>query len=160
MVMLVVLTFVIGVVAGLRALLPLAMVSWAMKLGDAPLSRTPLAWMGGNIAPWIFAVLAIGELITDKLPTTASRKVPPQFIARVVSGALAGATIGYSKEAYQGVNAPWIGLAAGAVGAIVGTLGGSAVRVKVGEMFGKDLPAALMEDAVAILMGIAVVTQL
>jgi uncharacterized membrane protein len=53
-----------------------------------------------------------------------------------------------------------IGLIAGAVGAVAGTLGGAAVRTKLTEVFGKDLPAALLEDAVAIILAIVVVTRL
>ncbi len=53
-----------------------------------------------------------------------------------------------------------LGLVAGAVGAVAGTLGGAAARTKLAEVFGKDLPAALLEDAVAIILAIVVVTRL
>ena len=47
------------------------------------------------------------------------------------------------------------GLAAGAVGAIVGTLGGYEARKRlVMATGGKDLPIALLEDAVAILLAV------
>ena len=152
--LLMVLTFMIGVVAGLRAMLPIAVVAWGARLGAVPLQGTHLAWLGNAIAPWIFSVLAVGELIKDKLPATPSRKIPPQFIARIVSGGFAGAAIGLSKDLM--VN----GLITGALGAVAGTLGGAAARGKLATIFGKDLPAALTEDAVAILLGIAVVTRL
>ena len=148
------LTFVIGVVAGLRVLTPLAAVAWGARLNDWPLIGTHLAWMGNAITPWVFSVLALGEFINDKLPTTPSRKAPPQFIARVVSGALSGAVIGGAQDSLA------IGLIAGAVGAIAGTLGGAAVRGKLAAAFGKDLPAALLEDVVAIGLAIAVVAQI
>ncbi len=148
------LTFLIGVVAGLRAMMPLAVVSWGARLGAVPLGGTHLAWLGNAVTPWIFSLLAVGELVNDKLPATPSRKVPPQFIARVVSGAFAGAAIGLSKDSV------WAGLIAGALGAVAGTLGGAAMRGKLASIFGKDLPAALTEDLIAILLGIAVVSQL
>jgi uncharacterized membrane protein len=45
----------------------------------------------------------------------------------------------------------WVGgLVAGAVGAVIGTLGGRAVRAKLAAAFGRDRPAALIEDVVAI----------
>lgn len=152
--LLVVLTFMIGVVAGLRAMLPIAVVAWGANLGSVPLLGTHLAWLGNAIAPWIFSVLTVGELINDKLPATPSRKIPPQFIARIVSGGFAGAAIGLSKDLMV------VGLSVGALGALVGTLGGAVARGKLATRFGKDLPAALTEDAVAILLSIAVVTQL
>eukprot|EP01031_Cornospumella_fuschlensis_P047743 gene47743-58490_t len=43
------------------------------------------------------------------------------------------------------------GLIAGIVGAVAGTYGGAAARSRLATVFGKDLPAALIEDAVAIL---------
>jgi uncharacterized membrane protein len=148
-----VLTFVIGVVAGLRALTPLAAVAWGARLNDWPLMGTHLAWMGNAIMRWVFSVLALGELINDKLPATPSRKVPPQFIARVFSGALCGAVIGGAEDSLV------IGLIAGAVGAVAGTLGGAAVRAKLSAVIRNDLTAALIEDVVAIGLAVAVVTQ-
>ena len=80
--------FLIGVVAGLRALTPLAAVSWAARLGWLHVENTWLAFLGFAATPYIFSVLAIGELINDKLPKTPSRKAPVGFAARVVTGAL------------------------------------------------------------------------
>jgi uncharacterized membrane protein len=154
MIMILILTFVIGVVAGLRALTPLAVVAWGARLGAVPLAATHLAWLGSAASAWIFTLLAIGEIINDKLPATPSRKIPPQFITRVVTGAFAGAAIGLSRDSLV------VGLIGGALGAVAGTLGGAAARGKLAAAFGKDLPAALLEDGVAILLGIAVVTQI
>ena len=39
---------------------------------------------------------------------------------------------------------------AGIIGAVVGTYGGAAVRGRLAAAFGKDLPAALIEDVVAV----------
>ncbi|RXH56316.1 DUF4126 family protein [Granulicella sibirica] len=148
--LLIVFALILGIVAGLRAMTAPAAVSWAAKLGLLQVSGTPLAFMGYHYTAYILTVLAIGELMNDKLPATPSRKVPPQFIARVVSGGLVGATIGAAAGSLV------IGLLAGAVGAVLGTLGGSAVRGKLAATFGKDLPAALIEDVVAV--GVAAIT--
>ena len=83
-----------GVVAGSRVFTALAAVSWAARLGSLNLDDSWLAFMGYSWTPWIFTLLAIVELVTDQLPSTPSRKVPMQFGARIVSGALSGATIG------------------------------------------------------------------
>jgi len=134
----------IGVIAGLRAMVAPAAVSWAAALGWIDLSATPLAFMGYHWTPYIFTVLAVIELITDQLPSTPSRKVPQQFGARLVSGALCGAAIGAAGGMLV------VGLIAGIVGAVVGTYGGAEVRARLAGAFGKDLPAALIEDVVAI----------
>jgi uncharacterized membrane protein len=149
-----VLAFLIGIVAGLRALTAPTAVSWAAHLGLLQLQGTPLAWLGYAFTPYIFTVLALGELFNDKLPKTPSRTIPPQFITRVVTGALSGAAIGAPSHSLV------LGLIAGAIGAVAGTLGGSAIRSKLAGAFGKDLPAALLEDAVAIILAIVVVTRL
>ncbi|WP_263382282.1 DUF4126 family protein [Granulicella arctica] len=152
--MILALAFILGIVAGLRAMTAPAAASWAAKLGLLNLAGTPLAFLGYHYTAYIFTLFAIGELITDKLPKTPSRKVPMQFITRVVSGALVGAAIGIA--AHQLI----VGLVLGAVGAVVGTLGGSAVRGRLASLFGKDLPAALLEDVVAIILAVVVVTRL
>ena len=143
----------LGVVSGLRTMLAPAAASWAARLGLLSVAGTPLAFMGFHYTPIILTVLAIGELITDKLPTTPSRKIPVQFGARIVSGALVGATVG---AAYQMLT---FGLLAGVIGAIAGTLGGAALRGKLATVLGKDLPAALIEDVTAILIALFTVSR-
>src|SRR5438034_7760762 len=69
-----VLAFLIGVIAGLRAMTPPAAVSWAARLGWLHLENTWLAFLGFSATPYILTALAIGELINDKLPKTPGRK--------------------------------------------------------------------------------------
>ncbi|SOF00060.1 Uncharacterized membrane protein [Burkholderia sp. OK233] len=149
-----VLALLIGVVAGLRAMTAPAAVSWAAHLGWLPLQDTPLAFLGFTATPYIFTVLAIVELITDQLPKTPSRTVPMQFGARVVLGGLSGVAIGAAHGGLLG------GLIAGVVGAVIGTLGGAKVRGALARTFGRDLPAALIEDAVAIVGAVVIVMAL
>jgi uncharacterized membrane protein len=138
------LALLIGIVAGLRAMTAPAAVSWAARLGWLNLAPTSLAFLGYAFTPWIFTALALGELVTDQLPTTPSRKVPVQFGTRILSGGLSGAAIG-------GANGQLVvGLLGGVIGAVIGTLGGAAVRGRLAASFGQDRPAALIEDAVAI----------
>jgi uncharacterized membrane protein len=146
------LALLIGVVAGLRAMLAPAAISWAAQLGVIDLSGTSLAFLGYHWTPWILSVTAIAELVTDQLPSTPSRKVPPQFGARIVMGALSGAAIAAPSGAWIG------GAAAGIVGAVAGTLGGAAARARLAAAFGKDRPAAIVEDAVALLGAVAILT--
>jgi len=146
--------FLIGVIAGLRSMTAPAAVSWAARLGWLHLENTWLAFFGFAATPYILSVLAIGELIADKLPKTPSRKSPPGFITRIVTGALSGAALGAS-------NASWIvGLVAGIACAIVGTLGGYEFRVRlVKATGGKDLPIALLEDVIAIAGALLLVSR-
>jgi uncharacterized membrane protein len=150
----VVLSFFIGVVAGLRAMTAPAAVSWAAHLGWIDLSQSWLAFLGYSWTPWIFTILAIAELINDQLPNTPSRKVPPQFTARVIMGALSGAALGIPAGMLV------VGLIAGVVGAVAGTYGGAALRGRLAISFGRDLPAALIEDAVAVVGAFLIVWSL
>lgn len=145
----------IGIVAGLRAMTPLAVLAWGAMLGwinlvDAPHGNWS-SWLGNIIAVVVLSILAVGELVTDQLPKTPSRKVPAQFGARIVVGALAGAVIGTPFGHI------FSAIGAGIIGAVLGTMGGAQVRGALATKFGKDLPAALIEDAVAVIGGFLVV---
>lgn len=145
---LLVVALLIGIVAGLRAMTAPAVVSWAASLGVLPLIGTPLAFLGWRFTPWIVSLLAIGELITDQLPGTPSRKVPLQFGTRIVMGGLCGAAVGMGGGLWVAA------MVAGALGAVLGTYGGAAARAAMAQRFGRDLPAALLEDAAAIGLGV------
>ncbi len=149
-----ILAFVIGIVAGLRAMLAPAAVAWVANKGMLPLQGTWLAFLGYRFTPWIFTLLAATELVTDQLPSTPSRKVPPQFAARLLTGGVSGAAVGY------GIGAPLPGIVLGIVGAAFGIYGGAALRARLAATFGSDRPAALIEDAVAILLAVLVVLSI
>lgn len=141
----------LGVIAGLRTMTAPTAVSWAASLGILHLAGTPLAFLGATITPWLFTAAALAELVADQLPQTPSRKVPVQFAARVLMGGLAGAAVGFSA------GAPLPGVVLGVVGAVAGTYGGAAARARMAAAFGRDLPAALIEDLVAVAGAAAIV---
>lgn len=143
----------LGVVTGLRAMTGAAAASWAAYLGIAKVSGSWLAFLGSSWAVAIFSVLAIVELVTDQLPSTPSRKVPVQFGTRIVIGLIAGIAIAGPVN--------WVfGAVAGVVGAVIGTLGGAHLRSKLAASFGRDAPAAFIEDAVAVVGAILIVLAL
>ncbi|MBP2462408.1 MULTISPECIES: DUF4126 family protein [unclassified Rhizobium] len=148
------LALVIGAVAGLRAMTAPAIVSWAAGLGWLDLSGTWLAFMGSKWAVLILTLIAIVEFITDQLPSTPSRKVPQQFGARILTGALSGAAIGMPYGYWLA------GMVSGIIGAVIGTLGGAAVRAKLAAHFGRDAPAAFIEDGVAVVAALIVILLL
>ena len=146
-----ILAVLIGAVAGSRTLLAPAAVSWAAYGGWLDLSGSWLFFLGHPVSPWVFTVMAVGELITDKLPSTPSRKLPFPFASRIAGGAIAGAAIGANAGA-------WVpGLIAGGIGAVAGTLLGYEARRRMAAAFGRDRPAALIEDAVALTVALLVV---
>src|ERR1700752_5259538 len=137
--------FLIGLFAGLRTLTPPAAVAWAVYLGWIILAR-PLSLIGSLLAVIILSLLAITEVMFDKLPKPPNRTAPVGLIARIVTGGLTGAcvSLGGGKRAL-------IGAGLGAVGGIVGCFGGYQIRARlVKSLRQPDFNIALLEDLVAI----------
>lgn len=139
----------IGFVAGLRSMTAPAVVAWAAALRWINLNGTWASWLAHPATVAIISLLAVGELVVDKLPKTPSRTAPPSFGARILLGAFAGAAIG-TAWGYT-----WSSLGAGVIGAVLGTLGGYQARTRLVASHGHDMPIALLEDAVAVLGGFA-----
>ena len=137
--------FLIGLFAGLRSLTAPAATAWAVYLGWLKLER-PLSLIGSVPSVVIFTILAIGELIADKLPIIPNRTSPPGLIGRVVTGGLTGACV--AAGGGQGVLP---GALVGAVGGVVGAFGGYQARTRLVKALGtRDIYIALLEDLIAI----------
>lgn len=137
--------FLIGVLAGLRSLTPPAAVAWAVHLGWLKAVR-PLALIGSLPAVIILSVLAITEVIFDKLPNTPNRTAPPGLIGRIVTGSFAGACVSLG-----GGKSVFVGAGLGLIGGIVGCFGGYQVRARlVKSLRQPDFNIAVIEDLVAI----------
>lgn len=148
--------FAIGVVAGLRTMTALMIVSWAARLRWVHLTGTGVAFLGGPVVPLVLTVLAAGELVGDQLPKTPSRTAPLPFAARVVSGAFSAAALA------TGVGeAVLVGAIVGALGAVAGTLGGHAARTRLAKRLNvPDVAIAIPEDVVAVIGGFLVIAFL
>ena len=137
--------FLIGFFAGLRSLTAPAATAWAVHLGWLKL-HGPLALIGSLPSVAIFTLLAVVELVADKLPKTPSRTAPPGLIARIVTGAVTGACV-----AAGGGQGAVLGVVLGAAGGVVGCFAGYQVRTGLVKALGtRDLYVALIEDLVAI----------
>jgi uncharacterized membrane protein len=102
--------------------------------------------------------MAIGELITDQLPSTPARTVPVQFSARLITGSFCGAVLGTTALAPQLGASPQLGALWGLLGAVLGTWAGYTFRKRFAAAHeGSDRPGALIEDALAILGALTIV---
>jgi uncharacterized membrane protein len=137
--------FLIGFFAGLRSLTAPAATAWAVYLGWLKLER-PLSLIGSAPAVLTLTVLAIGELVADKLPNTPSRTAPMGLIARIVTGGLSGVCVAASAG-----HAAFLGAVLGVVGGVAGGFGGYQARTRLVKALGTpDISIALLEDLVAI----------
>ncbi len=98
--------------------------------------------------------MAIVELVTDQLPRRRAERCRCNSAPGSSSGALSGATIGAAAGSWI------IGLIAGVIGAVIGTYGGAEIRARMAAAFGRDQPAAFIEDAGAIILGLIIIWAL
>ncbi|HEY8308911.1 MAG TPA: DUF4126 family protein [Gemmatimonadaceae bacterium] len=148
---------VLGLVSGMRSMMAAAALSLALsRRPELAPAISPVQWFTLPPLAVFLTLLALGELVGDKLPRTPNRTALGPFLARVVLGAIAGAAfvqIGH-------INA-WLGAAAGGVGAIASTFGMFHARRYVGRITGiRDPWIGAMEDVVAIALAISVVASL
>jgi uncharacterized membrane protein len=136
----------IGIVAGLRSFTAPAVVCWLAHLHVLNLQDSHLRFMGSTIALVIFTLLALFEIVNDKLPKTPSRTTAVPLTARILTGALSGAAFGAA-----GASSIVIAAISGIIGALIGTFGGYQVRTQATKaLHAPDFVIALLEDAVAI----------
>ncbi len=135
--MVLLLAVAIGFVSGLRTLTSLA----------------AIFLVRGGVWGYVLGVCAIGEYVADAMPWIPSRTGPPGLIVRAVSGAIAGWLV---TSAHGGSTV--LGAIAGVIGAMLGAYGGHAARLAAIAAIGA-LPAAILEDAIAIGLAFAIVTR-
>jgi uncharacterized membrane protein len=152
------LCIVIGGVSGLRSLTGIAIVAIAAQQrwphpGWLHLSGTALGFLAEPVAMYIFVLLAICELVADKLPVPP-RIQPGPLAFRFLTGAFCGSALSVAA------GLPWTfrALLAG-VCAVAGAYAGYWIRRGITSRGVKDLPVALVEDATAILLALFAVSR-
>lgn len=145
----------IGIVAGLRSLLAPAVVAWAAHFDLLNLYGSPLSFMGSRAAVAIFSLLAIGELVADKLARTPKRTALAPLLARVLTGGLCGACL------FAAVGKSLlVGALLGGTGGVIGAFVGYEIRRRlVNSLHIKDFLVALCEDLVAIALACFLVSR-
>jgi uncharacterized membrane protein len=139
----------LGAITGLRSLSGPAFVSLAASQGRLDLDGTPLGFVSSPYVSRALLVMALGELVGDKLSITPSRTSPPVLLWRAVSGGLVGSASFVSED-----RRATTGAAIGSAAAVVAALAGEKLRALAGEKIGLPDPVvALAEDAIVLLVG-------
>jgi uncharacterized membrane protein len=146
----------LGCLTGLRSLTPTAVVCWSAHLGWLNFAGTKLAFIDRPVTLILLTLLAVGELIADKLPKTPARTAPPGLIARVVFGGLCGVAL--ATSAGGEILVPAI---AGVAGALIGTFAGYKTRhTLVFQAHVPDFAVAIAEDVIAVAGSLLIVSHL
>ena len=150
-----ILSFVLlGMTVGLRSMTAMAVLCWFAWAQLLPQHGWSF-WVGSLVSAIVFTVFALGEYVVDTLPKTPSRTAPGPLIVRIVFGGLVGALAAHAViEPAAG------GAIFGVIGALIGAFGGVRVRMYWAKSWGKDLPVALLESAVALGLAVGACWQL
>ena len=109
--------------------------------------------MESTTAVLIFSVLAIGELIADKLPMMTKRTAPAPLVARIITGGLCGACLCTSTG-----QSLVVGALLGATGGVIGAFPGYDIRRRL-DLHTKDFLVAICEDVVAVGLALFLVSR-
>lgn len=150
------LCFLLGCLTGLRSLTPAATLCWAAHLGWLHFAGTKLAFLGHPVTLVVFTLLALVELIADKLPGTPARTAPLGLVARIVLGCLGAVALATSAGGSLLV-AAIVGIA----GAATGTFAGYRIRRDlVLRAHLADFAVALVEDVIAVAGSVLIVSHI
>ncbi|HVG26494.1 MAG TPA: hypothetical protein VM865_02725 [Acidobacteriaceae bacterium] len=144
----------LGVVTGMRSMTAIAALCWAGWMGLVPEHGWAI-WITYLVSAIIFTACALGEYVADTLPKTPSRTAPGPAIVRLIIGGLIGALV--ATAIYEPVAG---GIILGSLGALIGTWGGYWMRMTAARMFGRDLPAAILESLSALVLAVVAIERL
>lgn len=140
--------FLLGMATGMRTMTGIAVVCWFAWLGLLPQQGWSL-WLANPLSVVVFTLFALGEYYGDTLPITPNRTDLPLLLARCAFGGFVGAM------AARALIEPWAGgVLFGLIGVFCGAFGGIRLRLWGGRRLGRDLPVALSESLLALLLAI------
>ncbi len=134
----------LGAASGSRSTLGITAVALTSGTADhdAVASR-----LGSRTGGAVTGLLALGELVADKLPSTPSR-LGAGLLPRLVLGASSAATMA-RRDGHDAVLPLVIGLAGAGAASVLGVR----LRAAAAQRLGSDRPGAFAEDGIAALLG-------
>jgi uncharacterized membrane protein len=139
----------LGACTGLRSMTPIAVLCWFAWRQTVHLSGWR-SFTASIVSVVVFTIAACGEYVGDKLPNTPARTAPLGLGARIVFGALVAVVL-----AQPLLLNPIAAAVVGSIGAVAGAYLGWFARTRtVAALHTSDLPVALAEDAITIVLSI------
>lgn len=135
-------SLLIGLVAGQRSMTPLAATALSAASGRIAVGHGLPTLLSSPLVAAVSAVLAAGELAGDKMASAPDRTILPGLVARLITGALAGAAVAPAK------NRP-AAASLGALGAVAGGYAGLAVRKRAMRRYGQ-MRSGVVEDVLTL----------
>jgi uncharacterized membrane protein len=127
-----------------------ALLCWAAATGSLHLTHSPLGFLSYRTVLVIVSILALCEIALDKAPWIPSRMDTGPLFIRFVSGAFCGVALALACQEKE-----LFALLCGGFGALAGGLAGYWGRKFMMESLHlPNLPAGLLEEAVAVLAGV------
>jgi uncharacterized membrane protein len=143
-------SFLMGLVGGQRAMTPLAVVAIAAARDELPADNGAPKLLSHPVVAAGALALAIGEMAGDKQKTAPDRIVAIGLAARFVTSAIAGASLVPRRQR-------WLGAAVGGLTAVAASYPGWRARMAVMSKYGQT-PTGFVEDA-AVLAGAAAIAR-
>ena len=144
--------FLIGLVGGQRAMMPLAAVAVAAARGVEPVSANLRAIKVHPLVAAGAVGMAVAEMAGDKMKSAPDRTVPIGLTARFLSSAVAGAALASGRRR-------WLGAAVGGSTAVVASYPGWWLRTAAMKRNGQA-KTGFAEDAIVLLGALAILSAL
>ena len=135
-------SLLVGLVAGMRSVTPLAAVALAAQRGAIVPEPGPVKKLADPRITAGVLMLAAGELLADKWSGAPDRIILPGLIARLATGAIAGAALAPRGQAVAGATV-------GAAGAVAAAYLTFSLRMAAMRRYGQ-VSTGLVEDAAAL----------
>jgi uncharacterized membrane protein len=139
-------TLGLAATAGLRSMAAPALLARSVRRGD--LLAPDLPALGSPKVSALLAILAVGEMIADKTPLIPTRTSAPALLGRLLSGALAGATL-FVAEGRQRNS----GAILGALSAFAAAHAGERLRAAGVQKGIPDPILGTLEDRIVLVLG-------
>jgi uncharacterized membrane protein len=146
----------LGTLAGMRSMAPAAILGQLSRKGALSGVTGTLALVSQPGVMRMTNLLALGELLADKLPITPNRTAVGPLLGRVFTGAITGAIICSAKK-----KSVWAGALIGASAAVGAAFGAYALRKRaVKKSHLPDAVIAIGEDVLVGVVGMSLTSRL